>query len=296
MSIIIDKDTNVIVQGITGSEASYWVEKMLDCGTKIVGGVTPGKSGQEVNAIPVYNSIESLKRDFEVDLSVIFVPPKFTKGAAFEAIESGVETIVLLADGVPLQDVLEIKNFAKINNSRVIGPNTPGIATLGEAMGGFIPFWLEDVYQAGNIGLMSRSGSLTNVISSKLKKHNLGLSTYIGVGGDPVPGTRFTEVIKLFEKDDETDLIIMVGELGGTMEQEVAQLVKEGRITKPVLSYIAGEYAPKGKKMGHAGAIVNSDTGSVEAKNEILKDAGIHIAKTPEEVGKKAKELLGENK
>jgi len=296
MGIILDNNTKVVVQGITGSEADYWVEKMIECGTNIVGGVTPNKGGTKVNNIPVYNSMESLKREHNVDLSVLFVPPKFTKNAAFEAIESGIETIIILADGVPIQDILEIKEISRKYNTRIIGPNTPGMITVGKAMVGFIPFWLKTVYRSGNIGLMSRSGSLTNIISSKLNNNNLGLSTYVGVGGDPVPGSRFSEIIKLFEEDSNTDIIIMVGELGGTMEQEVADLVCKGEIKKPIISYIAGKYAPKGKKMGHAGAIAHADGGSVDVKNKILKSAGIHIAKTTTEVGLKANKIMGDLK
>lgn len=291
MSIIINKDTRVIVQGITGKESLYWTKYMSECGTQIVAGVTPNKEGEEVYGIPVFDTVQRALAQHPADAAVVFVPPAFTKNAAIEALYAGLKLVVLLADGLPVQDAMEIIAFAKEHGARVIGPNSPGICTLGEAMLGFVPYWLHGVYQPGRVGLAARSGSLTNEIASHIVKAGYGVSTFIGCGGDPVPGTRFVDVIRLFEKDAETDMVVLVGEVGGTMEEEVAEAIAMGTVKKPVIVYIAGRTAPPDKKMGHAGAIVTMGKGTVAGKEAALIKAGAFVAQTPAEVGKKISEL-----
>lgn len=284
MSIILDNSTKILVQGITGKESSFWTKKMLEAGTNIVAGVTPGKGGIEVHGIPVYDLVEEAKLNHDIDMAVLYVPAMFTKDAVIEVLEAGIKKAVLLADGVPVHDMIDLKVLSLINDAMLIGPNTPGISTPGKAMVGFIPFWLKDVYRKGNIGIISRSGTLTNEISSQITAAGCGISTIVGCGGDSVPGTRFTEVLQIFEYDDETEVIVIVGEIGGSMEEEVATYIIENNYKKPVLAYIAGRSAPPGKRMGHAGAIISRGKGSAKTKKEFLVSAGVLVADTPSEI------------
>jgi len=284
MGVILNKATKVLVQGITGKESSFWTEKMLGAGTNIVAGVTPGKGGSRVHGVPVYDLVQEAVESEGADLAVLYVPARFTKDALLEVLAAGIKKAVALADGVPVQDMLELKALAGRLGAMVIGPNTPGMATVGEAMVGFIPVWLTDVYRPGKVGLISRSGTLTNEISSHIISAGYGISTLVGCGGDTVPGTRFTDLLPLFERDDQSEALVIVGEIGGSMEEEVAGYVKEKGYSKPIVAYIAGRTAPKGKRMGHAGAIISRGKGTVQGKREALSEAGILVAGTPGEV------------
>ncbi len=284
MSIILDKDTKILVQGITGKESSFWTEKMLESGTNIVAGVTPGKGGSEVNGVPVYDLVEEAVENEDIDMAALYVPARFTRDALLEVIAAGIKKAVALADGMPTHDMLEIKALAENYGTMIIGPNSPGMATIGKAMIGFVPVWLSDVYRPGSVGLITRSGTLTNEISSHIVGAGYGISTVIGCGGDPVPGTRFTDLLPLYLEDRQTDALVMVGEIGGSMEEEVAEYVKESGFNKPIIAYIAGRTAPEGKRMGHAGAIISRGKGTVEGKRKALESAGIRVAGTPAEV------------
>jgi len=292
MSIYIQKDTKVLIQGITGSEGSFWTKHMMDMGTQVVAGVTPGKAGQEVEGLKVYNSVRDAVKEHEIDASMLFVPPKFTKDAVFEALDAGIKKIVTVADGIPLHETIEIRQKAVEAGAQVVGGNTSGVISPGEAMMGFFPYWIERVYKPGRIGVMTRSGSLTNEVTAMIVEAGYGVSTLIGVGGDPVPGTRFAEMLPAYEADPNTDAVVIIGELGGTMEEEVAEAVKAGIFTKPVVAFLGGRTAPKGKRMGHAGAIVSGGKGSVEGKIKALEAVGGLVADRPRKVGQLLHQLL----
>jgi len=293
MAIIIDKDSKVLVQGITGKESSFWTEKMIENGTKIVAGVTPGKGGETVHGVPVYNLVSEAVEACDIDLAVLYVPARFTRDAVIEVLKSGIGKIVMLADGVPVHDMLMLKAITAERGVMLIGPNTPGMATIGASMVGFIPVWMDHVYRPGRVGLISRSGTLTNEISSHIVGAGFGISTLVGCGGDMVPGTRFVDLLRLFNKDEDTDAVVLVGEIGGTMEEEVAEFVGSNGFTKPVLAYIAGRTAPPGKRMGHAGAIISRGQGSVSGKKKALNEAGISVASVPADINPLLKEALG---
>jgi len=295
MSIFIDRDTKVLVQGITGTEGSFWTRHMIELGTNVVAGVTPGKEGQIVEGRPVYNSVRSAVKHHEVTASMIFVPPKFTMDAVLEALDSGIKNIVTIADGIPLHEMVKIRNAAIQHHAMVIGGNTSGVISPEIAMMGMFPHWIDRVYKKGNIGVMTRSGSLTNEVTAMIVQAGFGVSTLVGVGGDPVPGTRFNELLPLFQHDSETKAIVIIGELGGSMEEEVAQAMEDGTFTKPVVAFLGGRTAPKGKRMGHAGAIITGGKGSVEGKIIALENAGGLVASRPSEVGILLKKLLMEN-
>ena len=285
MSVFIDKDMNVLVQGITGKEGSFWTKHMVELGTRVVCGVTPGKEGEDIDGIPVYHSIIRAKRHHDIDASMVFVPPRLAKDAIFEALEAGIKRIVTIADGIPLHEMVLIRREAKRRGALVVGGNTSGVITPKEAMMGMFPYWIERVYKRGSIGIMTRSGSLTNEVTSMVVRAGYGASTLLGVGGDPVPGTRFAEMLPYYEADPETKAVVIIGELGGTMEEEVAETIKNGDFTKPLVACLGGRTAPKGQKMGHAGAIVTGGKGSVDDKIAALEDAGALVAKRPSEVG-----------
>jgi succinyl-CoA synthetase alpha subunit len=291
MSIFIDQTTKVCVQGITGKEGAFWTEKMIGLGTQVVCGVTPGKKGQTVAGVPVYNSVKEASKNHDIDASMLFVPPRFTKDAVFEALESGVKKIVTIGDGIPLHDMIAIRAASKKHQAMVVGGNTSGVISPKLAMMGSFPHWIERVYKKGNIGVMTRSGSLTNEVTAMVVEAGYGVSTLIGVGGDPVPGTRFAEFLDLYEQDEETDAVVIIGELGGTMEEEVADAIKQGRFTKPLVAFLGGRTAPKGQKMGHAGAIVTGGKGSVEDKIEALSSVGALVAERPRLVGEYLEQL-----
>jgi succinyl-CoA synthetase alpha subunit len=292
MGIILSKETKILVQGITGKESSFWTEKMLESGTNIIAGVTPGKGGEKVHGVPVYDLVQEAVEEETIDMALLYVPARFTRDALLEVMAAGIKNAVALADGVPVHDMLEIKALAAIHGARIFGPNTPGMATLGEAMVGFIPVWLSEVYRPGNVGLISRSGTLTNEISSHIVGAGYGISSLIGCGGDSVPGTRFTDLLPLFAEDPGTEAVVIVGEIGGSMEEDVAEYVTKTNYAKPVLAYIAGRTAPTGKRMGHAGAIISRGKGTVSGKSEALQKAGIAVAATPGEIGAMLKQVL----
>lgn len=285
MSIVIDETTRVAVQGATGKEGSYWLKHMEDMGTRVVFGVTPGKEGMDVDGVPVYSSVRRGMNDHPADLAMLFVPPRFTKDAVFEALDAGINTIVTIAEGIPLHETLQIRKAALSCGAKVIGGNTSGIISPGRAMAGCIPYWIERVYRKGSVGVMTRSGSLTNEVTAEVVKGGFGVSTLIGVGGDQVPGTRFAELLSLYENDPETEAVVIIGELGGTMEEEVAEAMEAKIYTKPLVAFIGGRTAPEGKRMGHAGAIVSGGRGSVKGKVAAIEKAGGLTAAKPSEVG-----------
>jgi len=292
MSIYIDQNTRVLIQGITGKEGSYWTKHMQDMGTNIIAGVTPGKEGQTVEGIPVYHSVKRAAGSHEIDASMLFVPPKFTKDAVFEALDAGIKKIVTVADGIPVHDAVQIRRAALSQKALVVGGNTSGVISPGKAMMGFFPYWIERVYTPGRIGVMTRSGSLTNEVTSMVVEAGFGVSTLIGVGGDPVPGVRFAEMLPFYQDDPETDAVVIIGELGGTMEEEVAAAIESGSFTKPLVAFLGGRTAPEGKRMGHAGAIVSGGTGSVKDKITALEKAGARVAERPRIVGSLLREIL----
>ncbi len=293
MSIFCDNSTQIIVQGITGKEGSFWTKHMVEMGAKVVAGVTPGKEGQEVAGVPVYHSVYRAVREHTADAAILFVPPRFTMDAVYEALDSGLERIVTIADGIPLHEQLKIRSAARASGAQVVGGNTSGVISPGRSMLGIFPYWIERVYKPGSLGVMTRSGSLTNEVTSMAVREGFGVSTLIGVGGDPVPGSRFAEFLPAFQADPETEAVLIIGELGGTMEEEVAQAMQAGIYTKPLVAFVGGQTAPEGKKMGHAGAIVTGGTGSVADKLAALETAGARVADRPSKVGALLKEALG---
>lgn len=278
MAILVDKNTRVMVQGITGRLGISQTRIMLDYGTKIVAGVTPGKGGETALGVPVYDSVEEALREHDADTSILYVPAPFMKEAAFEAIEAGVKFMVIITDWVPVHDALEIKALANDAGTRYIGPNCPGITIPGEIKLGMI-----HTVTPGNVGVVSRSGTLTGEISNLLTNAGLGQSAVLGIGGDPVVGLRMKDILKLFEEDERTKAITIIGEIGGTMEEEAAEYIKE-HLTKPVVSFVAGSTAPPEKRMGHAGAIITRGHGTAVGKIQALKQAGVKVANTPWEL------------
>jgi succinyl-CoA synthetase alpha subunit len=285
MSIFIDRSVRVLVQGITGSEGSFWTKHMIGIGTQVVAGVTPGKENQQVEGVPVYHTVRRALREHPADAAMLFVPPKFTQDAVFEALDAGIRKIVTIADGIPLQEAIQIRRAALSCGARVIGGNTSGVITPGAAMMGMFPYWIERVYKPGTIGVMTRSGSLTNEITAMIVRGGFGVSTLVGVGGDAVPGTRFAELLPDFQADPSTEAVVIIGELGGTMEEEVAEALEAKVFTKPVVAFLAGRTAPEGKRMGHAGAIVTGGKGTVKGKIEALERAGAYVADRPSRIG-----------
>lgn len=292
MSIFIDSTTKVLVQGITGKEGSFWTEHMMGLGTTVVAGVTPGREGQEVHGAPVYHSVRRATTEHDADAAMLFVPPRFTKDAVFEALDSGIRKVVMVAEGIPLRDCAQIRKAAMSEGATVIGGNTSGVISPGKAMMGFFPYWIERVYKPGRIGVMTRSGSLTNEVTSMVVEAGFGVTTLIGVGGDPIPATRFAEMLPAYEADPDTDAVVIIGELGGTMEEEAAEYIADGRFTKPLVAFMGGRTAPEGRKMGHAGAIVSGGSGSVKDKKKALEAVGARVADRPRQVGDLLKEAL----
>ena len=289
MSILVNKDTKVVVQGITGSEGTFHSEQMIEYGTNIVAGVTPGKGGDTVlDNIPVYNSVKEARDNHNVNASIIFVPPQFAAGAMIESIEAGIELIICISEGIPIRDMVKVKHMLDNSNSRLIGPNCPGIITVDECKLGIMPGF---ICKKGNVGVISKSGTLTYEAIDQLVKNGLGQTTALGIGGDPIIGTDMIAALELFESDPETDGIVMIGEIGGQMENEAAQWAKDN-VTKPIVGFIAGQTAPPGRRMGHAGAIVSGGDETAEAKNKILAECGISVAKSVAEIGNRMKESL----
>ncbi|MFH1728075.1 MAG: succinate--CoA ligase subunit alpha [Pseudomonadota bacterium] len=290
MSILVNKETRVLVQGITGSAGAFHAEKCLDYGTNIVGGVTPGKGGEKFKNVPIFNTVEEACKAVNPTASVIFVPAAFSADAIMEAASMSIPLVVAITEGIPIMDMVKVKQAIKESGTRLIGPNCPGIITPDECKIGIMPGY---IHKKGSVGIISRSGTLTYEAVDQVTRLGLGQSTCIGIGGDPVNGTNFIDLIDLFNKDHETECIVMIGEIGGTAEEEAAFFIKEN-VKKPVVSFIAGLTAPKGKRMGHAGAIIAGGKGTAQDKITALLDAGVYVAQSPADIGKKVLEAMGD--
>ena len=288
MSVLVNKNSRVIVQGFTGSEGTFHAQQMIEYGTNVVGGITPGKGGQTHLGKPVFNTVKDAVTETKADVSVIFVPHNFAADAIMEAAEAGIKVIVTITEGIPTSDMIKVKEYLKDKDCRMIGPNCPGIITPGEAKIGIMPGF---IHKKGSIGIVSRSGTLTYEAVDQVTKIGLGQSTCIGIGGDPIIGTTTLEAIKLLMADNETKGIILIGEIGGSMEAEAAYWIKEHG-SKPVVGFIAGKTAPKGRRMGHAGAIIGGADDTAAAKMKIMSECGIHVVDSPAEIGKKMFEVL----
>lgn len=289
MSVLVNKDSKVIVQGFTGSEGTFHAGQMIEFGTNVVGGVTPGKGGSTHLDRPVFNTVADAVSKTGADVSIIFVPPAFAADAIMEAAEAGIKVIVCITEGIPVGDMVRAKEYINGFDTRLIGPNCPGVITAGEAKVGIMPGF---VFKKGKIGIVSKSGTLTYEAADQVSKAGLGITTAIGIGGDPIIGTTTKEAVELLMNDPETEGIVMIGEIGGNLEAIAARWIKENS-TKPVVGFIAGETAPKGRTMGHAGAIVGGDDDTAEAKKRIMRECGIHVVDSPAKIGEKMREVLG---
>ncbi|MBI5237896.1 MAG: succinate--CoA ligase subunit alpha [Deltaproteobacteria bacterium] len=289
MSILINKDTKVVCQGITGEQGTFHTRQMAAYGTKMVGGVTPGKGGADVDGIPVFNTVDEAVRKTGADASVIYVPAAFAADAIMEAIDAGVRLVVCITEGIPVLDMVRVRRFMEGRPSRLVGPNCPGVITPGECKIGIMP---GHIHKKGTVGVVSRSGTLTYEAVDQLTRQGIGQSTCVGIGGDPVNGTNFIDVLELFHKDEDTDAIVMIGEIGGAAEEDASDFIKKN-VKKPVVGYIAGVTAPKGKRMGHAGAIISGGKGTANEKMEAMSRAGIRVTNNPAEIGRTVVEALG---
>ena len=289
MSIIVNKDSKVLVQGFTGSEGTFHSEQMIEYGTNVVCGVTPGKGGTKHLDKPVYNSVAEAVINEDINTSIIFVPPMFAADAIMEAAESGIKTIVTITEGIPVNDMTKVVSYIKGKKIRLIGPNCPGIITPDEAKIGIMPGF---VFKKGNVGIVSKSGTLTYEAADQVVKSGYGISTAIGVGGDPIIGTTLLDSVQLFMEDDETDVIVLIGEIGGQLEIDAAKWIKNNGNKKPVVGFIAGETAPKGRKMGHAGAIIGGKDDTASAKKRIMRESGVNVVDSPADIGKTVNEIL----
>jgi succinyl-CoA synthetase alpha subunit len=289
MAVLINDKTKVIVQGITGSEGSFHAQQMLEYGTNLVGGVTPGKGGQKfMDRVPVFNTVAEAVKEVGAEASTIFVPPPFAADAIMEAADAGIKVIVCITEGIPANDMLKVYDFIADKDVHLVGPNCPGVISPGKSKMGIMPGF---IHKEGRVGVISRSGTLTYEAVGQLTHLGIGQSTCIGIGGDPIIGTRFIDALKLFNEDPETDAVVMIGEIGGTAEEEAAAWIK-ANFKKPVVSFIAGQTAPPGRRMGHAGAIISGGKGTAADKMKALKEAGIHVCHSPAEIGQKVQEVL----
>jgi succinyl-CoA synthetase alpha subunit len=289
MSVLVNKDSKIIVQGFTGSEGTFHAEQMIEYGTKVVGGVTPGKGGQTHLDKPVFNTVSEAVEKTGADVSIIFVPPAFAADAIMEAADAGISVIITITEGIPVADMIKVNSYIKNKDCRLVGPNCPGVITPGEAKVGIMPGF---VFKKGTVGIVSKSGTLTYEAADQVVKQGLGITTAIGIGGDPIIGTTTKEAVELLMNDDETEIIVMIGEIGGQLEADAAQWIRANGNRKPVVGFIAGETAPAGRTMGHAGAIVGGSEDTAQAKKAILRENGIHVVDSPAEIGKKVAEIL----
>jgi succinyl-CoA synthetase alpha subunit len=289
MSILVNKNSKILVQGFTGSEGTFHATQMIEYGTNVVGGVTPGKGGQKHLDKPVFNTVADCVKSTGADVSIIFVPPAFASDAIMEAAEAGVKLVVCITEGIPVQDMVKVKNFLRSTNTRLVGPNCPGVITADECKVGIMPGF---VFKKGKIGIVSKSGTLTYEAADQVAKAGLGISTAVGIGGDPIIGTTTKEAVELFMNDAATDAIVMIGEIGGGMEAEAANWIKDNGNKKPVVGFIAGQTAPPGRRMGHAGAIVGGADDTAAAKMKIMTECGIHVVQSPADIGKTMKGLM----
>lgn len=290
MSILIDKNTRVICQGFTGAQGSYHSEHAIAYGTNMVGGVTPGKGGQIHLGLPVFNTVEEAVKEKAANASMIYVPAPFCMDSIIEAVDAGIELIICITEGIPVLDMVKVKRYADQNGARLIGPNCPGVITPGQCKMGIMD---GAIHKPGNIGIVSRSGTLTYEAVYQTTKLGFGQSTCVGIGGDPIPGSSFIDILSLFNEDPETEAIVMIGEIGGTAEEEAAEFIKS-HVNKPVVSYIAGVTAPPGRRMGHAGAIISGGKGTADEKFAALEAAGVRIARSPADIGMKVQEVFAE--
>ncbi|TGD59626.1 succinate--CoA ligase subunit alpha [Flavobacterium humi] len=290
MSVLVNKDSKIIVQGFTGSEGTFHASQMIEYGTNVVGGVTPGKGGTMHLDRPVFNTVKDAVDQAGADTTIIFVPPAFAADAIMEAADAGIKVIIAITEGIPVADMIKANEYIKGKNCRLIGPNCPGVITPGEAKVGIMPGF---VFKKGTVGIVSKSGTLTYEAADQVVKQGLGITTAIGIGGDPIIGTTTKQAVELLMNDPETKCIVMIGEIGGQLEADAAHWIKADGNRKPVVGFIAGETAPKGRTMGHAGAIVGGADDTAEAKKRIMRENGIHVVDSPAEIGKKVKEVLG---
>ena len=290
MSVLVNKDSKIIVQGFTGSEGTFHAEQMIDYGTQVVGGVTPGKGGQEHLGKPVFNTVAEAVEKVGADTSIIFVPPAFAADAIMEAANAGIKVIIAITEGIPIADMVKVADYIKNRDCRLVGPNCPGVITPGEAKVGIMPGF---VFKKGAIGIVSKSGTLTYEAADQVVRQGLGITTAIGIGGDPIIGTTTKEAVELLINDPETEAVVMIGEIGGQLEADAAKWYKASGSKKPIIGFIAGETAPAGRTMGHAGAIVGGSDDTAQAKKKIMRDHGIHVVDSPAEIGIKVKEVMG---
>jgi len=289
MAILVNKNSRIVVQGFTGKEGTFHATQMIEYGTPVVCGVTPGKGGTSHLDRPVFNTVEEAVKNEAPDVSVIFVPPPFAADAVMEAADAGVRLVICITEGIPTLDMVKVKNFIRTKSTRLVGPNCPGVITPGEAKVGIMP---ARIHQKGHIGIVSRSGTLTYEAVNQITQLGMGQSTAVGIGGDPIIGSNFIDILKLFKDDPETEAVVMIGEIGGSMEEDAARYIK-ANLDKPVISFISGQTAPPGRRMGHAGAIISGGKGTAAEKMKTLKEHGIHVVETPSEIGTTVQRALG---
>jgi len=289
MSILVNKNSKILVQGFTGTEGTFHATQMIEYGTNVVGGVTPGKGGSKHLDRPVFNTVADCVKNTAANVSIIFVPPAFAADAIIESADAGIELVVCITEGIPVQDMVKVKNYLSGKNTRLVGPNCPGVVTAGECKVGIMPGF---VFKKGRIGIVSKSGTLTYEAADQVAKAGLGISTAVGIGGDPIIGTTTKEAVELFMNDKDTDAIVMIGEIGGGMEAEAANWIKANGNKKPVVGFIAGQTAPPGRRMGHAGAIVGGSDDTAAAKMKIMSECGLHVVSSPADIGKKMAEVM----